>query len=194
MSITPIQYLLLDNLSVCYLPHYIANVFFEQKIAKVTEIRTHYNDDISILHEKPEVWYKECTQTVLLRVEWFNTEAAYRFIQSVRNTGMFKQIIYYQEQHDNAIPTYITPDMSIQPWAVYEANLQRFCEIYHRHIIWVNPVFKDNVQEEHDANDEDQNEHSDEDQNEHSDEDQEPDEDDDLSIAADLLFMHESHC
>jgi hypothetical protein len=99
---------------------------------------------------------------------------------------MFQQIIYYQEQHDTAIPTYISPDMSIQPWAVYEATLQRFCEIYHRYIIWVNPVFKDNVQEEHDANDEDQNEHSDE--------DQEPDEDDDLSIAADLLFMHESHC
>jgi len=190
MSITPIQYLLLDNLSVCYLPHYIANVFFEQKIAKITEVRAHYNDDISILHEKPEVWYKECTQTVLLRVEWLDTEAAYKFIQSVRDTGMFQQIIYYQEQHDTAIPTYISPDMSIKPWAVYEATLQRFCEIYHRHIIWVNPVFKNNVQEEYDVNDEDQ----DQDEGEDEGEDQEPDEDDALSIAADLLFMHESHC
>jgi hypothetical protein len=146
MSITPIQYLLIENISVCYSPYYIANAFLQQEIAKVTEIRTHFNEDESILGEDPVFWYEKCHKNVLLQVEWLDTEAAYQFIQTIREADVFVEKHWYQEQVDSFIPADFTPNIKpygepLVPWNVFQCDPNYFHEIYPKHEIWKNLDF-----------------------------------------------------
>jgi hypothetical protein len=137
MSITPIQYLLIENISVCYSPYYIANAFLQQEIAKVTEIRTHFNEDESILGEDPVFWYEKCHKNVLLQVEWLDTEAAYQFIQTIRDLQIIVETPWYED--DEPKRAYVYPKETIsQPWVVSEGNIKQFIYEYPKSEIWTN--------------------------------------------------------
>ena len=148
MSITPIQYLLLNDVSVCYSPYYIGNVFLSKEIAQVIEIRTHHNTNISVLDEDPQFWYQKCTQSVLLQVRWMDTEAAFQFIKSVRDASVVVDTPWYEDDEPKAAVVY--PTATSQPWVVLEGNLNDFHYEYPRHIIWANPEYQVNVIEDYD--------------------------------------------
>ena len=148
MSITPIQYLLLNDVSVCYSPYYIGNVFLSKEIAQVIEIRTHHNTNISVLDEDPQFWYQKCTQSVLLQVRWMDTEAAFQFIKSVRDASVVVDTLWYEDDEPKAAVVY--PTATSQPWVVLEGNLNDFHYEYPRHIIWTNPEYQVNVIEDYD--------------------------------------------
>jgi hypothetical protein len=150
MSITPIQYLLLENISVCYSPYYIAKAFLQQEIAKVTEIRTNFNDDESILGEDPVFWYDKCKQNVLLQVEWMDTEAAYQFIQTIRDLQIIVETPWYEDDEPPK-RAYVYPTETIsQPWVVSEGNFREFCYENPKHTIWVNPDFQERIDQDQD--------------------------------------------
>jgi hypothetical protein len=144
MSTTPIQYLLLNAVSVCYSPYYIANVFLKKEIAQVIEIRTHHNTNISVLDEDPQFWYQKCTQSVLLQVRWMDTEAAFKFIQSIRDANVVvNETLWYEDDEPKTVVVY--PTATSQPWFALEGNLNNFHYEYPRHIIWTNPEYQVNI-------------------------------------------------
>ena len=144
MSTTPIQYLLLNAVSVCYSPYYFANFFLKKEIAQVIEIRTHHNTNISVLDEDPQFWYQKCTQSVLLQVRWMDTEAAFKFIQSIRDAKVVvNETLWYEDDEPKTVVVY--PTETSQPWFVLEGNLNNFHYEYPRHIIWTNPEYQVNI-------------------------------------------------
>jgi hypothetical protein len=73
-------YLSIEDLSVCYSPQFVAEVFRSKRIAHVTEISIAYSASPAMLDIDPVYWYQECTQCLLLEVRWFDAEIARQFI------------------------------------------------------------------------------------------------------------------
>jgi hypothetical protein len=144
MSITPIQYLSIENISVCYSPYYIAKVFLQKEIAKVTTIYFDNNSPDSVYEADPFYWFMNCTRSVLLKVEWMDTEIAYDFIQSIRDIQLEKTSIHdpFDMSDDAPLFAEIYPNnFTDKPWHVTESNYKDFVYHHPKSEILINPCF-----------------------------------------------------
>ena len=85
--ISPIKYLQIDGISVCFSPEKISEILSE--VAKVSEsyIQIYYDVNPSLLEKDPVMWYQTATQQVRVPVEWADTEQAYGIICEIKKNG-----------------------------------------------------------------------------------------------------------
>ena len=85
--ISPIKYLQIDGISVCFSPEKISEILSE--VAKVSEsyIQIYYDVNPSLLEKDPVMWYQTATQQVRVPLEWADTEQAYEIICEIKKNG-----------------------------------------------------------------------------------------------------------
>jgi len=84
---SPIKYLQVDGISVCFSPEKISEILSE--VAKVSEsyIQIYYYVNPSLLEKDPVIWYQTATQQARVPVEWMDTEKAYEVICEIKKNG-----------------------------------------------------------------------------------------------------------
>jgi hypothetical protein len=83
---SPINFLCIDSISVCYTPDVIRNLF--SSIAHIGHVFIHYHANPSNKLKDPVWWYKSGTQTVWISIrEWNDTQLATNIICDLRNNS-----------------------------------------------------------------------------------------------------------
>lgn len=122
-----VEYLLINDISVCYSSDFVANVFMRKEIAYVTETHVAYSEPLSTLDSDPQYWYTKCTQSLLLKVHWFGNNVTESFLSHLRAEGMVEVCLETRWPAD--------------PWRVLPGNLEKFH--FNHSLVLVNHGFYD---------------------------------------------------